>query len=179
MKSINRSDFLSWFLVFKDAITNQVKSVHRRSLTVNINNINPMVEILQQEQKETKEEMHKFSKHLVKSCIINVVIATLTYILMGAYIRAGVHFFVTILVFYAILRDSINTVNTKKIENIFYENQKYQTYPNLEEVYEATRQICELKGILRGRAILVNAINIFTFSFVVCQFIDLFIKVLM
>ena len=98
MKSINRSDFLSWFLVFKDVITNQVKSVHRRSLTVNINNINPMVEILQQEQKETKEEMHKFSKHLIKSCIINVVIATLTYILMGAYIRAGVHFFVTIFV---------------------------------------------------------------------------------
>lgn len=143
---------------------------------IQLNQLNPMVNVLTKVQLEAKSEIRSFSKRVMLSSIFNVVVATLIFILLGAYVRAGIHFFISSIIFYGLLRNTLTSINTKKIDDIIIENQEYQSYPNLEEVYEATRKLCEMNGVLKGRELIINVITLLTSSSLISRFIELFIE---
>ena len=127
-----------------------------------LNSRNPLVNILDDEHFEAKKLRFSFTKYLFISGIINAVISTALFVLMGSFIRAGVHFFVTTLTFWLLIRNSVRKLNLKEISGIVFDNAEYTTYANNEIVFDALRRICTMKGIIQGRKDIINLYHIMT-----------------
>lgn len=127
-----------------------------------LNSRNPLVNILDDEHYEAKMLRFKFIKYVFISGVLNAVIASALFAVMGSYIRAGVHFFVTILAFWLLMVNTIKRLNLKSISGIIFDNAEYTSYANNEIVFDAMRHICEMKGIVRGRKDMILLFHIFT-----------------
>ena len=125
-----------------------------------LNSRNAMVNVLDDEHFEAKQARFKFVRYCLISGIIDALLCSTAYIIMGSYIRSGVHFFVIFLTFFLTIRDTVRKLNLKTVSGIIFDNAEYTTYANNELVFEATRKLCEMKGFVRGRQSAINMIHI-------------------
>lgn len=140
-----------------------------------LNSRNPLVNILDDEHFEAKQLRFKFVKYVFITGILNAVIASALFIVMGSYIRAGVHFFVTILTSMLLIRNTIKKLNLKEISGIIFDNAEYTTYANNELVFDAMRHICEMKGIVEGRKDMINLFHFVTLVSVLAEGASVFV----
>ena len=140
-----------------------------------LNSRNPLVNVLDDEHFEAKQIRFKFVKYTFITGILNTVTMTVLFIIMGSYIRAGVHFFVTILVSMLLIRDTVKKLNLKEISGIIFDNAEYTTYANNELVFNAMRRICEMKGIVKGRKDMLNLFHFMSFLSVLVEGVTLFV----
>ena len=127
-----------------------------------LNSRNPLVNILDDEHFSAKQIRFKFVKYVFTTGILNAIIASVLFIIMGSYIRAGVHFFVTLSSIFLLIRNTVKKLNLREISGIIFDNAEYTTYANNELVFNAMRHICEMKGIVEGRKDMLNLFHIIT-----------------
>lgn len=125
-----------------------------------LNSRNAMVNVLDDEHFEAKRVRFEFARYCIISGIVNDLLCSVSYLLMGSYIRSGVHFFVIFLLFFFILRDTVRRLNLRNVSGIIFDNAEYTTYANNEIVFEATRKLCEMKGFVNGRRSTIHVIHI-------------------
>ena len=140
-----------------------------------LNSRNPLVNILDDEHYEAKTLRFSFVKYLFISGILNAVIATTLFVLMGSFIRAGVHFFVTILTFVLLIRNTIRTLNLRNVSEIIFDNAEYTKYANNEMVFDAIRRICKMNGIIRGRRYMTTLFHILTVISLIAEGVNSFL----
>lgn len=137
-----------------------------------LNSRNAMVNILDDEHFEAKQDRFKFVRYCVLSGIINAFLCSAAYLSMGSYIRSGVHFFVIFLSFFLIIRDTVRKLNLKTVSGIIFDNAEYTTYANNELVFEATRKLCEMKGFVNGRKACITMMHVVSFISVVIELVE-------
>ena len=140
-----------------------------------LNSRNPMVNILDDEHFEAKQVRFDFVRHCVITGIINAIVCTIAFILLGSYIRAGVHFLFIVITFFLLIRNTVRRLNLRKISGIIFDNAEYINYANVEEVFNATRLICEMKGIAKGRRDIANIIHIASILSLVVEIVNVLI----
>ena len=142
----------------------------------NLNRQKGMVEILEDEHEKAKSVRFQFVKYSLTTGIANAFLTSFALIIMDAYIHAGIHFFATILIFYFLIRDSIKQLNLKKVGGIVFDNAAFQNYSNIEEVYQATRIVCEMIGFVRGRKSIVNTLHLFSAIMIIAKVCEFFFE---
>lgn len=140
----------------------------------NLNRQKSMVEILELEHENAKMTLFNFVKYVLVTGAINAVLVTTALFLVGAYVHAGIHFFGMSLTFSFILNDSIRKTSLKEVGGIVFDNAAFQNHSNSEEVYQATRIICEKIGYLKGRRSIVNMIHLLSAIMIIGEVAEYF-----
>ena len=140
----------------------------------NLNQQKSMVEILEMEHENAKIALFDFVKYVLITGIINVVSVSIALILMGAYMHAGIHFFGTSLILLIVIYDSILKTGLKEVGGIVFDHAAFQNHSHSEEVYKATRLICEKIGYLRGRRSIVNLLHLFSALMIIAEVSEYF-----
>jgi hypothetical protein len=136
-----------------------------------LNSRNPLVNILDDEHFKAKKLRFEFVRYIFVSGLINGFLCTIAFILMNSYIRAGVHFFVTMAVTFGLIRDTVRRINLKNVSGIIFDNAEYTSYANNEIVFDAMRHICEMKGMIEGRRSIVNLLHILSLLSIIVELI--------
>lgn len=142
----------------------------------NLNRQQSMVEILENEHERAKRVLFDFVKYTLITGAINTVLVPLALILLNAYVHAGIHFFAMILIFWYVIRSTIKDTNLKQVSGIVFDNAAFQNHSNSEEVYQATRVICEMIGFVNGQRRNVNLIHLTSAVMIIAEVAEYFMK---
>lgn len=151
-----------------------VRKVGCKMGITNLNRQKSMVEILELEHENAKMILFDFVKYVLVTGTINAVLVTIALFLIGAYVHSGIYFFSISLVFSFIINDSIRKTSLKEVGGIVFDNAAFQNHSNSEEVYQATRIICEKIGYLKGRRSIVNMIHLFSAIMIIGEVAEYF-----
>ena len=142
----------------------------------NLNRLQSMVEILENEHEKAKGVLFDFVKYALFTGILNALLVPIALVFLNATVHACIHFFAIILIFRYVIRSTIKKTNLSQVGGIVFDNAAFQNHSNSEEVYQATREICEMIGFVKGQRRNINLIHLTSAVMVIAEVIEYFIE---
>lgn len=119
----------------------------------------PTVIIMEDEQQTTRAYLIRFVKYAIITMSINFILGIVGYILLHHYIMSIVHACVTAGIGIFIVLDTIKQSN---LGNVFRIANDASHVINETEVFDATRNVREARGYIKGMRRVVQYYHIFT-----------------
>ncbi len=128
-------------------------------MQLNYDRSRPTVIIMEDEQQTTRAYLIQFIRYTITTMAINLILGTVGYILLSHYIMSIVHAIVTIGISIFIILDNIKQSN---LGNVFRIANDSSHVINETEVFNATRNVREARGYIKGTRRVVQYYHIFT-----------------
>lgn len=120
----------------------------------------PLVRVMEQEHGKLQTKLNTF----LRSSIYKTIIFTILPIIPGIFMKdlcMIVILPVVSLFFYSyMIRKTLKSINLAKVGNILFSQTNIGSLINIEDVYNTTLQICEMKGVINGNNNAVNAYSV-------------------
>lgn len=112
---------------------------------------NPYVMIMEQEHAATRKDLRKYIKRTIKASVVILILAVIATIIDKQYYLIPVIASSSIGTIIGFMMNTIRVTNLRRVGEIVF-GEPYNIYAvNEADVYNTTRSICRMHGVIRGR----------------------------
>lgn len=131
----------------------------------------PLVRVMEQEHNKLQSAITAFLKSSIYKTIIFTILPILPGILLKDWSMLIILPIVSLGFYVYMIRKTVKSISLAKVGNILFNQTNMGMAINIEDVYNTTLQICEMRGVING---ITKAINAYS----VCEMIMIILNVI-
>lgn len=131
----------------------------------------PLVRVMEQEHGKLQTKLNTFLRSSIYKTFIFTALPILPGIFMKDWCMIVILPIVSLIFYSYMIRKTLKSVKLAKVGNILFNQTNIGSMINIEDVYNTTLQICEMKGVING---INNAVNAYS----VCETIIIVLNVI-
>lgn len=131
----------------------------------------PLVRVMEQEHGKMQTKLNAFLRSSIYKTIIFTILPIIPGIFMKDWSMIVILPVVSLIYYSYMIRKTLKSINLARVGNILFSQTNIGSMINIEDVYNTTLQICEMKGVING---INNAVNAYS----VCETIIIILNVI-
>ena len=130
-----------------------------------------LVRVMEQEHGKMQTKLNAFLRSSIYKTIIFTILPIIPGIFMKDWSMIVILPVVSLIYYSYMIRKTLKSINLARVGNILFSQTNIGSMINIEDVYNTTLQICEMKGVING---INNAVNAYS----VCETIIIILNVI-
>ena len=144
-----------------------------------LNRNNPLVLIMEQEYEKTRQMLIDYTRKSVKSIIVIAIIGFISSLISFIYLPSYLFLSIASIVYiYKTMKTTIQETELHRVGNILFGEDYDILKINEEDVYNSTRMLCRMQGVLQGHLKLLTAITVVNIGSMTLSIIASIIKII-
>ena len=144
-----------------------------------LNRNNPLVLIMEQEYEKTRQMLIDYTRKSVKSIILITIIGFISSLISFIYLPSYLFLSIASIVYiYKTMKTTIQETELHRVGNILFGEDYDILKINEEDVYNSTRMLCRMQGVLQGHLKLLNVITVVSIGSMALSIIASVIKII-
>lgn len=131
----------------------------------------PLVRVMEQEHGKMQTKLNAFLRSSIYKTFIFTILPIIPGIFMKDWSMIVILPVVSLIYYSYMIRKTLKSINLARVGNILFSQTNIGSMINIEDVYNTTLQICEMKGVING---INNAVNAYS----VCETIIIILNVI-
>lgn len=131
----------------------------------------PLVRVMEQEHGKMQTKLNAFLRSSIYKTIIFTILPIIPGIFMKDWSMIVILPVVSLIYYSYMIRKTLKSISLARVGNILFSQTNIGSMINIEDVYNTTLQICEMKGVING---INNAVNAYS----VCETIIIILNVI-
>lgn len=131
----------------------------------------PLVRVMEEEHGKLQMKLNAFLRSSIYKTIIFTILPIIPGIFMKDWSMIVILPVVSLIYYSYMIRKTLKSINLARVGNILFSQTNIGSMINIEDVYNTTLQICEMKGVING---INNAVNAYS----VCETIIIILNVI-
>ena len=144
-----------------------------------LNRNNPLVLIMEQEYEKTRQMLIDYTRKSVKSIILITIIGFISSLISFIYLPSYLFLSIASIVYiYKTMKTTIQETELHRVGNILFGEDYDILKINEEDVYNSTRMLCRMQGVLQGHLKLLTVITVVSIGSMALSIITSVIKII-
>ena len=144
-----------------------------------LNRNNPLVLIMEQEYEKTRHMLIDYTRKSVKSIIVIAILGFIASLISLIYLPSYLFLSIASIVYiYKTMKTTIQETELHRVGNILFGEDYDILKINEEDVYNSTRMLCRMQGVLQGHLKLLTAITVVNIGSMTLSVIASIIKII-
>ena len=144
-----------------------------------LNRNNPLVLIMEQEYEKTRQMLIDYTRKSVKSIIVIAILGFISSLISFIYLPSYLFLSIASIVYiYKTMKTTIQETELHRVGNILFGEDYDILKINEEDVYNSTRMLCRMQGVLQGHLKLLTAITVVNIGSMTLSIIASIIKII-
>ena len=144
-----------------------------------LNRNNPLVLIMEQEYEKTRQMLIDYTRKSVKSIILITIIGFISSLISFIYLPSYLFLSIASIVYiYKTMKTTIQETELHRVGNILFGEDYDILKINEEDVYNSTRMLCRMQGVLQGHLKLLSVITVVSIGSMTLSIIASIIKII-
>lgn len=144
-----------------------------------LNRNNPLVLIMEQEYEKTRQMLIDYTRKSVKSIIVITIIGFISSLISFIYLPSYLFLSIASIVYiYKTMKTTIQETELHRVGNILFGEDYDILKINEEDVYNSTRMLCRMQGVLQGHLKLLSVITVVSIGSMTLSIIASIIKII-
>ena len=144
-----------------------------------LNRNNPLVLIMEQEYEKTRQMLIDYTRKSVKSIILITIIGFISSLISFIYLPSYLFLSIASIVYiYKTMKTTIQETELHRVGNILFGEDYDILKINEEDVYNSTRMLCRMQGVLQGHLKLLTVITVVSIGSMTLSIIASIIKII-
>ena len=144
-----------------------------------LNRNNPLVLIMEQEYEKTRQMLIDYTRKSVKSIIVITIIGFISSLISFIYLPSYLFLSIASIVYiYKTMKTTIQETELHRVGNILFGEDYDILKINEEDVYNSTRMLCRMQGVLQGHLKLLTVITVVSIGSMTLSIIASIIKII-
>ena len=144
-----------------------------------LNRNNPLVLIMEQEYEKTRQMLIDYTRKSVKSIIVIAIIGFISSLISFIYLPSYLFLSIASIVYiYKTMKTTIQETELHRVGNILFGEDYDILKINEEDVYNSTRMLCRMQGVLQGHLKLLSVITVVSIGSMTLSIIASIIKII-
>ena len=120
----------------------------------------PLVRVMEQEHGKMQTKLNAFLRSSIYKTIIFTILPIIPGIFMKDWSMIVILPVVSLIYYSYMIRKTLKSISLARVGNILFSQTNIGSMINIEDVYNTTLQICEMKGVINGINNAVNAYSV-------------------